>query len=440
MNERSDAASRRGRRAKFWWAIGIVLGLFVAWRLVTLAVFWHAKSNLTKMGLPTTLTELDTWYSSQAGGTKTAAAQEDMLSQLSHPEQWPNLSEILDQTDSGSTGIVRENASGLARLTESSGSMPHRYSVDLTLGFDAKLPHLSHIQNACRLARVEALNRWVRGDRRGSIEALGLIASLTRSLEHEPLLISHLLQCSCSIIYTDAVDAILQHAMPSAHDRDAILKQIDQVESSLQPSRAYAGEYVLALHSMRQAHTDHDKTFPIAHPCSFGAVHHLYAISGLLDLDLASHLRLYEETVVAASQEYSQARVHIRRIQLRATAQPAIHVLARRSHTTTMFAGLSKSASVKAKLRCTRAAVLALAFAETNGRPPASLTELDRCTPGSLLTDPFIDAPLVLRNVNGAVTARSVGHDLSDPADDIVVDVPLTGVGTDNKAMDGDRR
>ena len=435
MMRRTDAIRCGGGRRWRWRVICAALGLFVGWRLFTLAVFWQASTTLTKRGLPTTLDELDTWYSPQAARTNEAAALEAALNQLSHPKEWPDLIDILNQRCAEASSIVQENADGLARLTDISDAMPCRYSADLSLGFDAELSHLEPIFNACRLARVQALDHFAKGNRRDSLDALGLIVSLARSLEHEPLLVSHLVQCACARTYVGAIRAILQHGVLSAPDRDAILRQIDQVESSLQPSRAYAGECVLVLHSMRQAHTDHLDTSIIAHPCSFGAVHHLYALSGLRDLDLASLLRLYGETVVATSKEYFQARDLLRRIRSRARTQPAIHVLARRSHITRIFSGLAKSADVRAKLRCTRAAVLALAFAELNGRPPESLTELQQSSPESVLMDPFVESPLILKSDDCAVSIRSVGFELNNSTDDIVVTVPIQGVKTDNTGV-----
>ena len=88
--------------------------------------------------------------------------------------------------NSAIAGVVRANATALELLAQGSTQEQCRYPVDLTLGYEARFPHLAGVRKALALLGLSAVLHGDAGE--GKQAAADLLAALARSLDDEPSL------------------------------------------------------------------------------------------------------------------------------------------------------------------------------------------------------------------------------------------------------------
>ena len=92
--------------------------------------------------------------------------------------------------NSAIAGVVRANAGALELLARSSTQEQCRYPVDLTLGYEARFPHLAGIRRALALLELSAVLHGNAGEGKQAAADLLAALALARSLENEPSLFS----------------------------------------------------------------------------------------------------------------------------------------------------------------------------------------------------------------------------------------------------------
>jgi len=92
-----------------------------------------------------------------------------------------------------------------------SGLEKGHYPIDLTQGFSTELPHLARLRDYARRLAFEADLCVIKGDYEGLLKAFRSMASIYKSLEHEPFLISQLVNFAITGIMCDHIDWIFSH-------------------------------------------------------------------------------------------------------------------------------------------------------------------------------------------------------------------------------------
>jgi hypothetical protein len=256
--EKSLARTRQ-RKLKLW-HVGIgLLCLAVAGLLI---MRWHWRAQFQRRieairaaGSPVTPQELDAWYPWPASGENAASwitgaatclwklTQEDgrcLERIVGRSDDRPrpgeplgaNLSELLER-------YIQTNSQALKLLHEAASVAECRYPIDLSQGLFAAMPHIADVRADCLLLCSEAILRAKEGDPNGATRAIEAGLRVACSLDHEPALLSHMVQMSTlswaatslewalnAVAFPQEQLARLNRAFRSVHADDGLLRAI----------------------------------------------------------------------------------------------------------------------------------------------------------------------------------------------------------------------
>jgi hypothetical protein len=191
---------------------------------------------IRQAGQPATPTELNAWYPEPTAGENAAPLYAEAFAALA-------------ATDAKSLSFVAKNQPALPLLHKAAAKTQCRYPVDLKEGGNAPLPHLAKTKISAQLLARDAAANAAKGrtDLAAQSAADGL--RLARSLEQEPLMISHLVRIAAESIAVSGLETSLSvRAFP-----DEWLARLQSLlgegERTLGSSlvRGFAGERCLAL-------------------------------------------------------------------------------------------------------------------------------------------------------------------------------------------------
>jgi hypothetical protein len=251
-------ASKRTRR---WYiALIIVLGLYVAYRC-TLHLMVQAKlDEIRKQGYPVTLAELDKWYPQPPPGENAADTYLKAFALFSSKQASDTNLPIVGDTRLPRRGWVMDedmkreiadylgkNSQALALLHTASGFSRCRYPIDLTNGSATLLPHLTSIHKGVRLLLLEAIFRAQNGEADQAVRSVLCSLALANSLTAEPLEISQLTRLTGYREAATYLSVVLSRVTPSENS----LKELENAFSNLRASEGLlygnAGERCLGI-------------------------------------------------------------------------------------------------------------------------------------------------------------------------------------------------
>jgi hypothetical protein len=242
------------------WHISIGLVCLAVAGLLLMRWHWRAQFQrrieaIRAAGFPVTLQELDAWYPWPASGENAASwitgaatclwklTQEDgrRLERIvgrsddrSRPGEplGADLSEMLER-------YIQTNSQALKLLHEAASVAECRYPIDLSQGLFAAMPHIADVRADCLLLCSEAILRANEGDPNGATRAIEAGLRVACSLDHEPVILSHMVQMSMvswaatslewalnAVAFPQEQLARLNRAFGSIHADDGLLRAI----------------------------------------------------------------------------------------------------------------------------------------------------------------------------------------------------------------------
>ena len=193
---RSDHAAR--------WMIYIflgalaLLGSYLLYRWVLSNRIENRLEEIRRQGFPATLRELDDWYPEPPLGENAAFVYQKAFTKFVDPPPAAGPEEelpVIGKADLPAHGqpmpedmakriadYLKSNAEAISLLYKAASMPQCRHSVDLTAGFTALLPHLSHLRHAARLLRLETVLCAENGDMEGAGRALMSSLAVGRSI------------------------------------------------------------------------------------------------------------------------------------------------------------------------------------------------------------------------------------------------------------------
>jgi hypothetical protein len=226
----------------------IVLSSMIA--RFSLAVFTVLTcSTVAHSAVPTTLAELNEWYSQPTNGQNAAdlVLRGASLVKISS-KNWYSTLPWLDDTkppdvdkpvpvsmDNAMATFLRENQNAFHYLREAADLEHSRYPIDFSKEPDLPLTHLSKVKLASCYLAICALHAASHGQASKSAEALIADFGLARSLAQEPYVISQLIRFAIIFCAREAMEQTFNRVtLPSdaLYKLDELLQKLERNDSS----------------------------------------------------------------------------------------------------------------------------------------------------------------------------------------------------------------
>jgi hypothetical protein len=253
----AGSPTKSTNRSALWIIAGVSLVLVVAgggfWLWNSLGKSHSSTvSTAADPSWPNSFAELNTWYAEPPEGQNAAVFFANGFADLritdadqkstdlpvvgkgKLPEPGTPLS---PQMKASIASFVRANQSAWAEFQKGAKFEQARYPIDLNLGPQTLLPHLTKIKSAAQLAQLQAILSADNNQSQAAADSLLVSLAIAQSLKNEPVLISQLVRVACYAIEA----ASLQQVMNSVTLSPADLEQLSTALSKAEASEA-AGE------------------------------------------------------------------------------------------------------------------------------------------------------------------------------------------------------
>lgn len=422
----SRSSSRRGLRT-FWVGLAII---------VTGVIFFGLWQNrradrqleaIRKAGYPVSLAELNDWYPAVTVGENAAFKIMEAAAQLAAPVtsfsgDTPLTPEVRDQLNRFWTN----NQAALNLAHEAAGLKRCRYLVDLNLGANTLLPHLSPIKQLVQQLRNVAILHSEEGRLELALQSYLDALAISQSFAQEPLLISQLVRIACVAIAQSALEKILARHELTEAQLEALSTALRDAESLGRPSftRSLAGERCLGVHAFRMPPSQFvrmmmDPSAGRGPTFGFSVLLALTKITGLRSRDFSFYRQIMQDWIESSEIPFPEALEKSKEAGLRLTTglQGPSRLLRPFSGMLlpAMEKALAKEAASSALLRGAQTALAIERHRLRNhGQLPESLEALAPQLIASAPRDPFDGRPLRYKKLKKGYAVYSVGNNGKD--------------------------
>jgi hypothetical protein len=401
-------------------AVVLVLAAIIAWNLFSP----HADPGLDAIrqkGYPITLSELNAWYRPVPDSQNNARIYEQVFALPGFSEtesveiNLPSRGQVLSAQDKKQLlELVTTNEVALRLLHSASASNRCRYSVDLTKGFQLKLPHLSKVFRGVKLLSAEALLHSANGESQQTVRSFLAAGRLADSLSEEPLLISQLVRFASWGIIVSRMERAIHLTQMTDEQLAALQVIVGEAERPEAFLRAQAGERAMGI-AVFTAPATQIVPLQALYSQLDGWKNRLLIsflkTTGLFQKDRAFYLGVMSTNVAAALLTFPD------RVKL---GQQSPNVVPRFCIISAMILpaisrNFAREADTIARLRAAQTALAIERFRREHGQTlPVSLEELVPVYCKSAPTDPYDGHPLRFKTLDSGYVIYSIGNDGRD--------------------------
>lgn len=388
----SDPPARSGAiNAKSYWSL---------WCLATI-------ESLRQAGYPVNGAELERLYRLPSPGENAATTflRAFQLMVLPNPDatnlpffgrsQIPALTNALPKAMKPAIAdVLKKNRSALKILCQDASPLRSRYPIDLKQIPDIQTPHLTQASSAIKLLLLQALLAAENSDSQQAAQSLVSGFRLAASLEEEPVFISQLMRMALNGLCEDKLERVVNRVSLTDHQLQMLIGAIQAAERSTGLTTAFIGERCKIIEIC------HDET-------SIRALHEQWSSSDndppqqVLYRDFALCLKLFEDTIIASKQPFPQALESLKKIRALLDNLNEGDMAITSTLIGGSIQGISKHASMLARLRTAHVALAVERFRRANrGTLPISLESLTPQFLPNLPQDPFTGRPIQYRKLS----------------------------------------
>src|SRR2546423_15397282 len=189
---------------------------------------------IRQAGYPVTLAELSDFYAEPPAMENAAPLYLDAFAALAPLE-------------AGSPAFLTQNKETLGLLHQAAARKRCRYPADLTKGANALLPHLAKFKKSAQLLSHQASNCASKGQIDLAVQSLLDGLRLGRSLEEEPLVLSHVMQIAAENMMQAALESMLGRKGFSEEHLALLQAAFHEAESGMPLARSLAGERCMGV-------------------------------------------------------------------------------------------------------------------------------------------------------------------------------------------------
>jgi hypothetical protein len=430
MSEKETVSAKRFR-IKFSHVLIILLlvglGAFTLFRLRLKSKLRDRIDAILAAGYPMTCAELDKWYTipenvENAANTIIDAfwSYKEMGEIKSLPfigqAKLPARTEPLpEEMKTSIARYIADNNEALTLLHKASTIEHCRYPIDLSIGFDNQLNHLSKLRKCTMLLNIEAIWHSENGQSQSAANSVMSGFSLARSLAHEPLIVSQLVRMACHGHTTSGLERCINRTTFTDEQLADIDRCLTDAEDHSTLSCAYVGHRCPFLDALKKPESliseitnDGMPISPISDPFL-----DLYKAVGLADLDAIIYLDSIEKYIEITKLPPHQRKKASNALEARLDSLSHIHLLLH-----TCMPAISRIATIElrsiAGLRAARTGLAVERYRLAAGKLPDSLSDLVPAYLESVPKDPFDGKDLRYKKLEASFVVYSIGPDLSD--------------------------
>jgi hypothetical protein len=298
--------------------------------------------EIRRAGYPVTLEKLNEWYPAPPPGEANAA--DVLLTAFSKYRAWddekskgmplvdskadiPARNEPLsEETKKLIAKYLADNAEAITLLHKAAAIKHCRFPIDLTQGWlNLTSSHMSPLRKGARMLALEALLNADNDDFEAASDAIVAAFGLARSLEKEPVLISHLVRAAIQGVAISSLERVLNRTSPTDQKLVSLFDTVREAEDIKGLSRALAGERCM----FSVCFTDL-AVFPgmgANLPANIAMTS--YSAAGLKDLDHLTYLDLMTDHVKGVESSFPQRCQTGKDLDARIEALPRYCILTR---------------------------------------------------------------------------------------------------------------
>lgn len=447
---KNDVESVQRRRWLPFVALPLLVLLFL---LLAFAAFRSSNNrrleglldSIRAEGYPATPEELDDWYAPGEGAREAGEAYTDVFEiSVVNPQGEeadllvyvePELGEPFTEAQlETSWQFLNANSEYLDRLHGLIGQYESvRYSIDLSVGSEVDLSHLSKLRGAVRLLALEALLAAEENDEARAVEALAGAFEVAETLQNEPLMISQLVRAACLGIAVSTTEQVVNRVAMSPGGLKRIQDVIDRIDCDGMTKLALLGERSLDVSVTRRngipvpgaaiaasPATARRNVNRKANPWTVSRGIKAYVnrelpgTNAYMDLELLNLLEMLGAMIEVGDAAQAERNVLALAINDRIETAPSWGHLLTKILIPPIGRVYEAENRVQAYLLTASSGLAALRFALDHQRNPADIMELVPQYISEAPKDPFNVRPLVLRSSETGFVVYSLGHDRDD--------------------------
>jgi hypothetical protein len=431
---------RRHRTLVFWLTSSLLFVLFIlglGWlqRYRTQRQIDGKLAAIRAQGLPANFHELNDYYAAVPDADNAALLFTQAHGQITDwdlGDNWIGVgsNSVLYATNpitpfakTTLQGFITSNQNALKLIYEGTAKTKSRYPVDLRQGIKAPLTHLFETKQALLLLRLESIHHLAEGRKQQALLAVESSMRISRTLDHEPLLISFLVRNAFLTITLNNLEQLMGRSEFAAADLLRIQETIAAAEHTTDLRRVLHGEraYVIGSGNEPLSQIPNNNTILISTPFDTWPkpfqrlALQVYDHGGYAEADLLNTLVLFEELDAISVLSPSDTLEKAKEIEARfPQSKPSMANIL-----TTQFAGsvlsvFKKEIALFARLRIAQTALALERFRLENGNLPKELNALVPQFLKILPLDPFTNKPLHYRVTYRGFRVYSTGENGQD--------------------------
>jgi hypothetical protein len=399
-------------------------GVFTYYRLSLKSKLQLRIDAIRAEGYPVTCTELDQWYKIPPNVDNAAYTITDAFS---YYKPWdkeetkplpvvgraelPARTEPMDEEMKALiTQYVADNNEALKLLHAGAAIEHSRYPIDLTAGFETKLPPLQEIKTAVKLLKLEAILHAENGNSKLAVRSTISSFGIARSLAKEPLLISQLVRTGCQSLTASTIEYCINRIELADEQLIQLIKCLRNAERISDISFAFVGERCMGISFFRDPYSvDPDLIGGIP----FRPILAFYNAIGMADSDAIIYLDIMEEYIkinrFPVHERQKAAKAVEARIQLISQAHILLHVI---------MPALARITIIDtrniAQLLTARVGLAVERYHLAAGKLPDALMDLVPDYLDAVPRDPFDGNDLRYKKLHTGFVVYSIGEDRID--------------------------
>jgi len=424
--DKADPGKRRRLKVSHVLIILLLVGAgsFAYYRLSLKSKLQARIEAIRAAGYPVTCAELDEWYKIPDNDENAAYTLKDAFS---YYKKWdkdrseslpvvgrgelPARTEPLDkETKALITQYVADNNEAL-ELIHAGAAIEHcRYPIDLSAGFETKVPNLSEMRTAVFLLKLEAILHAENGDGKLAIRSTISSFGIARSLAKEPMIISQLVHAACQNLAVTTIEYFINRVELTDEQLVELIEYIHNAERISDMSCAFVGERCMGISffkALGSVNPDNIEGIPIR------PILELYKAVGLADADAVIYLDIMDGYIKSTQLPLHKRQEAVKAIDAKLQSTSQVHILLH-----IIMPALSRITSIElrtiAYLRTARTALAVLRYRLAAGRLPDALTDLVPIYLDAVPIDPFDGKDLRYEKLGIGFVVYSVGLDLRD--------------------------
>jgi hypothetical protein len=402
----------------------ICVGFFVYYRLSLKSKLQARIDAVRADGYPVTCAELDKWYKIPPNVENAAYT---IIDAFSYYKQWdkekskslpvvgqaelPARTEPLaEEMKTLIADYVADNKQALELLHAGAAIEHCRYPIDLSAGFETKVPNLSEIRTGVFLLKLEAILHAENGDGKLAVRSAKSCFGIARSLAKEPVTISQLVRAACQNVAVTIIEYCINRIELTDEQLVELIDCVQNSERISDMSCAFVGERCMGISFFKAPGSMNPDSFdgiPVR------PILELYKAVGLADADEIIYLDLMEGYIKSDQLPFHKRQDAVKAINARLESTSKIHILLY-----TFMPSLLRITTIElrniAQMRTARVALAIERYRLAAGKLPDALTDLVPAYLDAVPTDPFDGKEMRYKKLEAGFVVYSIGEDLSD--------------------------